>query len=77
MALRPESLDVLSRFAGPSLVIRGEEDVITPLERAQELARVLSGAQFVPLPGAGHLPNQEVPQAFNSAVLAFLARISG
>jgi pimeloyl-ACP methyl ester carboxylesterase len=77
MAERPESLDVLSRFAGPALVVRGVEDAITPLERAQELARVLSGSALVEIAGAGHLPNQEVPDVFNAAVLGFLDRTAG
>src|SRR5262249_2787709 len=53
MALRPASHDVLSRFAGPSLVVVGEQDVITPPAKAQELAKLLQGSKLVGGPGAG------------------------
>jgi len=75
MALRPASHDVLSRFAGPSLVVVGEQDVITPPARARELAKLLQGSKLVEIPGAGHLSNQEAPAAFNAAAESFLASL--
>ncbi|HEY8208447.1 MAG TPA: alpha/beta fold hydrolase [Myxococcaceae bacterium] len=75
MALRPESHDVLSRFAGPSLVAVGEQDAITPPAKAQELAKLLQGSKLVEIPRAGHLSNLEQPAAFNAAAEAFLSSL--
>ena len=72
MALRPDSRDVLARFAGPALVLVGEHDVVTPRSKAEELAGLLQDAALAEIPGAGHLPNLENPQAFNDALGTFL-----
>lgn len=72
MALRADSRNILARYAGPSLVVVGENDVLTPRARAEEMARVLSNASVVEIPGAGHLANLEAPDAFNRALDAFL-----
>jgi len=75
MALRPDSRDILARFAGPSLILVGEKDALTPRAKAEEMARVLSGAELVEIPGAGHLANLEMPDAFNRALDSFLRRL--
>lgn len=74
MALRPDSRDILSRFAGPVLVVVGTEDVLTPPAKAQEMASVASQVTLVEIPGAGHLANLEAPGAFNAALGQFLTR---
>lgn len=75
MALRPESFDVLARFAGPSLVVVGEKDAITPPAKAREMAKLLQGSKLVEIPRAGHLANLEAPAAFNAAAESFLASL--
>lgn len=75
MALRPDSKDVLARYAGPALVVVGERDAITPLEKAKQLADLIGGARLEVIPGAAHLPNQEQPEAFNKVLDAFLASL--
>jgi len=77
MALRPDSKDILARFAGPALVVVGEHDVVTPVEKAKQLAALISGARLEIIPGAGHLPNQEQPERFNEVLDRFLASIPG
>ena len=76
MALRPDSRNILARFAGPSLILVGEKDVLTPRTRAEELARVLGSAELVEIRAAGHLANLEAPDAFNRALDAFLSRLT-
>jgi len=73
MAGRPDSRELLSRFAGPSLVVVGTEDAITPVAKARELAALMAGSRRVELEGAGHLSNLEKPEAFNAALAEFLA----
>jgi 3-oxoadipate enol-lactonase len=63
---------VLPHINVPTLVIVGDEDVVTPLADSEFLTRNISGAKLVSIPGAGHLTNIETPEAFNAALEAFL-----
>jgi pimeloyl-ACP methyl ester carboxylesterase len=76
MGLRHDSKDMLARFAGPALVVVGEQDHVTPLEKARQMADLVSGAKLEVIPAAGHLPNQENPEAFNRVLDAFLTPIA-
>ena len=76
MALRADSKDILARYAGPALVVVGEHDTVTPLEKAKQLADLVSGAKLEVIPGAAHLPNQEQPERFNAVLDGFLASLS-
>jgi pimeloyl-ACP methyl ester carboxylesterase len=61
-------------LAGPSLVIHGEEDAISPVERGRELAR-LAGADLVVVPGGGHEPHCRTPSRTNQVIDRFLDRM--
>ncbi len=74
MALRTDSRDVLHRFAGPALVVVGDQDSLTPPPRAREMKQLLQSGELVEIRGAGHLPNLEKPDAFNQALDSFLSR---
>ncbi len=73
MAAREDSSDILSRFAGPAVVVVGEHDVLTPKQNAELMQSLLSASQLVVIPHAGHLSNLENPRAFNEALLQFLS----
>jgi pimeloyl-ACP methyl ester carboxylesterase len=75
MALRSDSKDILARFGGPTLVLVGDQDAITPLEKAQQMADLVSGSRLAQIPGAAHLANLENPGAVNRELDAFLASI--
>ncbi len=62
----------LSRIKKPTLVMVGELDAATPLDLARELAPEIKGARFVLLPGCGHCPLLEQPEAFLAAIGCFL-----
>jgi pimeloyl-ACP methyl ester carboxylesterase len=53
----------LAQLATPTLMIRGEHDQMMLLENAQALLDIQSSAKLVTIPGAGHMPQQERPQA--------------
>lgn len=72
MAARPDSTPTLSKIGCPSLVVVGEGDRFVPVAEAENLARGITGAGFVTVDRAGHLPCIEAPAAFNGALLAFL-----
>ncbi|MCW2621176.1 MAG: hydrolase, alpha/beta fold family [Frankiales bacterium] len=73
MARRPDSFDVLRAAAVPALVVVGEEDALTPPSDAEAMVAALPRATLRVLPGAGHLASIETPEAFNAAVLEFVA----
>ena len=54
--------------AEPTLVLAGQEDPATTGEMMRELAEGISGAEFVVVPGAAHLPNATHPDVVNAAL---------
>jgi 3-oxoadipate enol-lactonase len=58
----------------PTLVVAGSRDPATPPADGRLLAEGIAGAEYVELPAA-HLSNLEAPEAFTSAVVAFLTRV--
>ncbi|WP_144161399.1 alpha/beta fold hydrolase [Paraburkholderia sp. BCC1885] len=69
---RADTRASLADITLPTLVVCGEEDVITPPEESRILASGLSGASLVLIPGAGHFPMLEKPKEFNAALRKFL-----
>ena len=69
---RPSSLDDLQTFRQEALVIIGEEDVLTPMAMAEEMADGLPSAELAIIPQAGHLSPIEAPDAVNAALEDFL-----
>jgi pimeloyl-ACP methyl ester carboxylesterase len=70
--LRTLYLDRLGEIRVPTLFIHGAQDRLVPLACAQEAHRLLPGSRLVILPGCGHWPQRENPQAFNEVLLGFL-----
>lgn len=68
--------DVRERLAGivaPTLVIHGDVDRTVSKRFGRALAEGIPGARFELMPGVGHLPQLERPEAFEQLVLDFLA----
>lgn len=59
----------------PTLVITGTQDALTPVGDAEELAELIPDARLVLLSGAAHGLMAEAPNAFNDAVMKFLADV--
>ena len=72
MMSRPDSTPLLSSIHVPTLIVVGEEDVITPRALSEEMQRAIGGSELAVIPGAGHLSNLEQPAAFDAAVARFL-----
>jgi 3-oxoadipate enol-lactonase len=72
----PDSMrDELHTITAPTLVITGSQDTLTPLGDAEELAELITTSRLYVLRGAAHGLMAEAPNAFNDAVLKFLAEI--
>jgi YbgC/YbaW family acyl-CoA thioester hydrolase len=70
---RLDSTGLLPTLTGlPTLVMVGEEDVLTPLEAARRMATLIPGARLVVIPGAGHVPPLERPSETTAEIREFL-----
>ena len=67
----PEAID-LSAVRAPTLVAVGEHDKADFHAIAERLAREIPDAELVVIPGAGHLPSMEQPDATAALVRRFL-----
>ena len=73
---RPDSTVLLGGLGDlPTLIIVGEEDTIIPPAVAKALAASIPGAQFRVIPGAGHLPPIEQPEATTRVIGDFLQHL--
>ena len=64
----------LPAMAVPVLALAGEHDATAPPAVMEKMAQKIPGAEYVLLPGCGHLANLERPRAFDDAVLGWLRR---
>ena len=71
----PDAAERLAEIDVPTLVIVGERDRPDILRFADSLAAEIPAARLLTLPGVGHLPNLEAPEAFNTAVAEFFAEV--
>ncbi|MCL2787187.1 MAG: alpha/beta hydrolase [Micrococcales bacterium] len=69
MAVRPCSVELLRQARGlPAAIVVGEEDALSPIPVAEEMATLLVGASFTVVPAAGHLSAVENPTAVAAAL---------
>lgn len=62
----------LAHIAVPTLLVAGAQDCITPPATLGAMAARMVGSHLLKLPGVGHLPQLEAPDAFDAALLDFL-----
>jgi pimeloyl-ACP methyl ester carboxylesterase len=58
----------------PTLVVAGDRDTSVPLAAKAALAAAIPGARLLVVPASGHATPHDQPQAFNRALLEFLAQ---
>jgi 3-oxoadipate enol-lactonase len=73
--LQHDALDRLSGIRAPTLVVSGEQDLLTPPHLCREVADRIPGAVFelVQGPGSSHVLPLERPDDFNRLVTSFLS----
>lgn len=74
----PESIAVIVERAGtpiPTLILWGSEDSWVPITAGEVLHKALPAATYVVLPGLGHVPFEEAPAAFTTALQEWLAAL--
>lgn len=73
-ATRPPGLaERLDEIQVPTLVISGAADQIVPVKNSLRLAEDINDAQWVVIENCGHLPQEECPVEFLSALDLFLS----
>ena len=72
---RPDSTPTLGTIDVPTLVVVGDEDVVTPVADARALHDGIPGSRLEVLRQAGHLSSVERPAAFNTVMSEFLASL--
>ena len=63
---------LLTHLKVPTLVVCGEFDQATPPALNKQIADKVAGAKYVELPGCGHCPPLEQPEAFVKAIKDFV-----
>jgi pimeloyl-ACP methyl ester carboxylesterase len=66
----------LGRIRVPVLCLAGEHDRNAQPAMMERMAAKIPGARYACLPGAGHLPNLEMPRAFDGTILEFLSALA-
>ena len=64
--------DDLPRIAVPTLVVAGEEDVLTRPQGMEEIAALIPGAEYRLIPRSGHMIPVEQPEPLNALLFVFL-----
>ena len=75
MMNRADATSALATIDVPTLIVVGEEDVLTPPKESQAMHAAISGSRLEIIPAAGHVSNVERPAAFNQVISEFLARV--
>lgn len=71
---RPDSRPGLSAIRCPTLVIVGDSDLLTPPDRAEEIASGIPGARVAVIRDSGHFSTLEQPAAVTKSMVEFLQR---
>lgn len=75
MMARPDSTPELGTITVPTLIVVGDEDVITPPKESRAMQAQIPRAELALIGGAGHLAPMEKPAAFNAIVVDWLGRL--
>lgn len=67
--------EAMARLRPPTLVLWGQEDALIPLEAGRWFAKTIPGAKLTVLPGVGHIPMEEAPDASVQALDKWMAKL--
>jgi pimeloyl-ACP methyl ester carboxylesterase len=75
MADRLDSVGTLKTINVPTLLITGDEDILTGLNEAELMRQHISGSQLRVIPKAGHYSAWEQPEEADKLLRQFLDQI--
>jgi 3-oxoadipate enol-lactonase len=76
MAARPDSVDTLKTINVPTLLVTGDEDILTGVNEAELMRQHISVSQLRVIPKAGHYSPWEQPEEVGKLLRQFLDAIS-
>jgi 3-oxoadipate enol-lactonase len=76
LAARTDTTASLSSIKTPTLILVGEQDVLTPPSASQAMHERITGSEMHIIPRAAHLSNLENPEFFNEKLISFLDRVT-
>jgi pimeloyl-ACP methyl ester carboxylesterase len=76
MAARPDSMETLKTINVPTLLVTGDEDLMTGVNEAQLMQQHIAGSQLRVIPKAGHYSPWEQPQDATKLLRQFLDSVS-
>ena len=65
--------DRLGEIGCPTLLVWGREDILVPVEDADEFERLIPDARKLVFDETGHMPMLEQPGAFNDSLMSFVS----
>ncbi len=74
--MRSLRLALASLASKPALLIWGDRDRAVTLPSGERLQRMMPNSKLMVIPGVGHLPFEEMPEACNQAMVEWLAGAS-
>jgi pimeloyl-ACP methyl ester carboxylesterase len=74
-AIRNNLGDELSEIKIPTLLIWGNNDIVTPPFVGKEFNKLIKGSELHFIDKCGHAPMMEVPEAFNEILSTFLQKL--
>jgi 3-oxoadipate enol-lactonase len=77
MAERPDSVETLKTINVPTLIVTGDEDVLTGVVEAELMKRNLAGSQMKVVAKAGHYSPWEQPEEVGKMLRQFMDGVSG
>jgi len=77
MADRPDSVETLKMIDVPTLLITGDEDVLTGVNEAELMRKHIPGSQMRVIPKAGHYAAFEQPEQAGRLLRQFLDSLAG
>jgi 3-oxoadipate enol-lactonase len=75
MAERPDSVDTLKTINVATLLVTGDEDILTGVNEAELMRQHISGSQLRVIPKAGHYSVWEQPEEAGKLLRQFLERL--
>lgn len=69
---RPDATRGLADITVPTLILCGDEDVLTPVDESRAMHAAILGSRLEVIPEAGHASNFERPEVFNRLLSDFL-----
>ncbi|MGQ0766437.1 MAG: alpha/beta fold hydrolase [Gemmatimonadota bacterium] len=73
---RPDSTPTLSTIDVPTVIVVGDEDVLTPPAESRAMHEAIRGSRLEVIAGAGHVSNVERPAAVNHVLSEFIASMN-